>query len=68
VPAGDLAFSVMLFLITSVICFAVLIARRKIIGGELGGPRTSAYASAAFMFSLWLIYIIFSSLKAYGAI
>jgi solute carrier family 8 (sodium/calcium exchanger) len=68
VPAGDLAFSVMLFLICSVCCFIVLIARRFIIGGELGGPRFSAYASALFMVSLWVIYILFSSLKAYNII
>jgi hypothetical protein len=58
----------MLFLITSIICFLILIARRKIIGGELGGPKASAYGSAFCMFLLWLIYVIFSSLKAYGAI
>ena len=68
VPAGDLAFSVMLFLITSVICFIILIARRLIFGGELGGPKVSAYLSAAAMISLWVIYILFSSLKAYGII
>jgi hypothetical protein len=58
----------MLFLITSVCCFMILIARRFIIGGELGGPKTSAYFSAFILFSLWVIYILFSSLKAYGII
>lgn len=68
VPAGDLAFSVMLFLITSIICFIILIARRFIIGGELGGPKNSAYASSFACISLWFIYVIFSSIKAYGII
>ena len=68
VPAGDLAFSVMLFLLTSVLCFIILVARRFIIGGELGGPKVSAYLSAALLFSLWVVYIVFSTLKAYSII
>lgn len=68
VPAGDLAFSVAMYLMTSICCFIILIARRFIIGGELGGPKTSAYASAALLVSLWFIYVLFSTLKAYGVI
>ena len=56
----------MLFLITSACCFIILIARRIVIGGELGGPKTSAYLSAFMLCILWAIYIIFSALKAYG--
>jgi solute carrier family 8 (sodium/calcium exchanger) len=65
VPSGDLAFSVMLFLITSCTCFVILVVRRKVIGGELGGPKNSAYASAFALTFLWAFYIIFSSLRAY---
>lgn len=64
-PPGNLAFSVMLFLITSLMCFAVLFTRRAVFGGELGGPKTSRYASCIFLVFLWLIYVIFSSLRAY---
>lgn len=63
-PAGNLAYSVTVFVICSVICFIVLGVRRKVIGGELGGPRSSAYASAAFLISLWIIYITLSIIKA----
>jgi solute carrier family 8 (sodium/calcium exchanger) len=66
VPAGDLAFSVMMYLSTSIACFILLIVRRFAIGGELGGPPASKYLSAFILVCLWLIYIIFSSLKAYG--
>lgn len=38
------------------------------IGGELGGPSFSKYASAYFLIGLWGFYIIMSSLKAYGII
>jgi len=68
VPAGTLGFSVMLFLITSVLCFMVLTIRRIVVGGELGGPIGTARLSAGICFSLWVIYITFSILNAVGAL
>lgn len=68
VPAGSLAFSVFLFLITSLVCVGVLITRRILIGGELGGSGIGRIASAIFCVCLWLIYVIFSSLKEYEVI
>jgi len=68
VPAGDLAFSVMLFLITSSVCFVILIGRRIFIGGELGGPKVTSWLTFLVLFVLWVIYLLFSSLKAYGII
>jgi len=66
-PPGDLAYSVAVFLVCSVFCFITLLVRRKVIGGELGGPRTSAYASSAFLIFLWVIYITLSIVKALEA-
>jgi len=68
VPQGALAFSVFLFLVTSILCFIILIIRRIIIGGELGGPQGSKYLSALCLISLWVVYIVFSILKAYNII
>lgn len=65
VPAGTLAFSVALFLGTAFVCFAILICRRKCIGGELGGPKCSRNCSAIMLVMLWFIYITFSVLQAY---
>lgn len=67
-PPGNLAFSVMLFLITSMICFALLLFRRFHFGGELGGPYNSKVYSMVFLVFLWLIYVTFSTLKAYNLI
>lgn len=67
-PPGNLAFSVMLFLCTSMVCFIVLGVRRSTFGGELGGPKGARKASAVFLVFLWVIYITFSSLKAYDVI
>jgi len=63
-PPGDLAYSVTVFVICSCICFSVLLIRRKVIGGELGGPRNSAWGSCFFLISLWVIYITLSIIKA----
>lgn len=68
VPAGKLGFSVAMFLITSVICFIILTARRVVIGGELGGPTFSKYLTAAMCIVLWLIYVVMSILNATNAI
>lgn len=67
-PPGNLAFSVMLFLITSVICFFILILRRLTLGGELGGPSGSRALSSVILFLLWVTYVFFSSLRAYNLI
>ncbi|XP_051967536.1 sodium/calcium exchanger 1-like isoform X2 [Xyrauchen texanus] len=66
VDPGTLAFSVTLFTIFAFICITVLMYRRRPeIGGELGGPRTPKILTTTLFFSLWLMYIVFSSLEAY---
>nr|XP_020457302.1 sodium/calcium exchanger 1 isoform X2 [Monopterus albus] len=66
VDPGTLAFSVTLFTIFAFICIAMLMYRRRPeIGGELGGPRTAKVLTTMLFFSLWLLYILFSSLEAY---
>lgn len=67
-PSGDLAFSVVLFLAVSTVCIIVLIIRRKVVGGELGGSKCGKYSSCALMCVLWFIYVLVSSLKVYGHI
>ncbi|CAL8298007.1 unnamed protein product [Merluccius merluccius] len=66
VDPGTLAFSVTLFTIFAFISVAVLMYRRRPeIGGELGGPRTAKVLTTMLFISLWLLYILFSSLEAY---
>jgi len=62
VPAGPLKFSVLVFLVVAVICFAVLITRRFALGGELGGLKPSKYLSAAICIMLWVIYQIITAM------
>jgi len=68
VPAGSLAFSVIMFLSCSMGCFLILIIRRCAVGGELGGEGVQRPISAFIVFSLWLIYVLMCSLEAYEAI
>lgn len=64
VEAGTLAFSVFIFIVCAVITMIVLYLRRRIVGGELGGPTVTKYATSAFLIFLWLIYIGLSSWSA----
>lgn len=60
VPAGDVSFSVFVFLIVALICFGILIMRRLYIGGELGGPKGSKTLSCVVLIFLWATYIVLS--------
>jgi len=65
VPAGDLGFSVVVFIACAVLCVITLILRRIKVGGELGGGPVGRLGSAVFLCSLWLVYITMSILQAY---
>ncbi|XP_058460074.1 sodium/calcium exchanger 1 isoform X2 [Malaya genurostris] len=69
VQPGTLAFSVTLFCTEAFIAIFVLMLRRNPkIGGELGGPKKPKYLTACVLFSLWVMYLVMSSLEAYGVI
>ncbi|XP_077262583.1 sodium/calcium exchanger 3 isoform X2 [Temnothorax americanus] len=69
VKPGNLAFSVTLFCSEACFVIVVLLVRRvKSIGGELGGPFIPKVITSVFLFSLWLLYLIMSTLEAYGVI
>ena len=67
VPAGNLSYSVFVFLVCAVTCFIVLGIRRHVIGGELGGPYKSKMMSTAFLVFLWIVYIVLSIIDATAA-
>lgn len=64
VPSKGLAFSVFMFLIVAVVCFIILVGRRILIGGELGGPPVSRTLSCILCCALWAIYIVMSIIDA----
>lgn len=71
VAGGEsLGFSVVIFCIFAIICIVILMVRRFLpfIGAELGGPMKYKIPTAAIFVSLWVLYIILSSLVSYGHI
>jgi solute carrier family 8 (sodium/calcium exchanger) len=66
---SSLAFSVTLFCSEAVIAILILLVRRcKAVGGELGGPPIPKYITGVALIGLWVIYLVISSLEAYGVI
>lgn len=59
-----------LFCSEALVAILVLVLRRnpKIGGGELGGPKKPKIITSMFFFSLWIVYLLVSSLEAYGII
>ncbi|XP_035214860.1 sodium/calcium exchanger 3-like isoform X2 [Stegodyphus dumicola] len=69
VEPGSLAFSVTMFCACAFIsCVVLLLRRSKRVGGELGGPLRFKLPTTILFVSLWLFYVIMSSLEAYGYI
>eukprot|EP00930_Biecheleria_cincta_P071673 TRINITY_DN5913_c0_g1_i1.p1 TRINITY_DN5913_c0_g1~~TRINITY_DN5913_c0_g1_i1.p1 ORF type:complete len:830 (+),score=146.98 TRINITY_DN5913_c0_g1_i1:133-2622(+) len=61
VKAGTLVFSVIVFGSCAFLTVSILFARRKLCGGELGGPKPQAFASSIALVILWVTYICLSS-------
>lgn len=68
VPSLELGFTLDVYFITSVLCVIILIARRYLLGGELGGPRKWAWATSVSFLSLWIIFLVLSCLRVYQVI
>ena len=66
VVAGDLDLSVIVFCICAIVCIATMYVRRKVYGGELGGPYAPRMGTAIFFVTLWGIYVLVSALKSTG--
>ncbi len=68
VPSKGLDLSVALFLCCSIVAILLLVVRRCIVKGELGGSYIGRVVSAVILVCLWLTYIIVSSLAQYQVI
>eukprot|EP00927_Polykrikos_kofoidii_P041367 TRINITY_DN3527_c0_g1_i1.p1 TRINITY_DN3527_c0_g1~~TRINITY_DN3527_c0_g1_i1.p1 ORF type:complete len:999 (-),score=182.44 TRINITY_DN3527_c0_g1_i1:222-3218(-) len=64
VPAGSLGFSVTVFVIVASSGLILLIMRRRLYGGELGGPAFAAQRDAAILTLLWFVYVIASIVQS----
>merc|ERR1719253_2340924 len=64
VYAGDLAYSVTVYTALAITAVFFLLLRRKVYGGELGGTLVGKVIGAAFLVSLWLVYLALSIVKS----
>jgi solute carrier family 8 (sodium/calcium exchanger) len=60
VPAATLGFSVLVFVVCAIIALSILMIRRVVVGGELGGGQTGRSVSALALTILWFLYILMS--------
>jgi len=68
VPSGTLSYSVMVFSVCAVLAIPLLMLRRRMVGGELGGAGAGKYGSSIFLTVLWIGYILLSAFQTYGYI
>ena len=61
VPAGQLGYSVTVFVCCAMACLFTFMARRALEGAELGGPPLSKMVTSLFFVALWVIYIVLSA-------
>ncbi|XP_065321359.1 sodium/calcium exchanger 3-like [Gordionus sp. m RMFG-2023] len=65
VDPGSLAFSVTIYCVLAVVAIAVLMVKRSITKGELGGPMMCKVITGCIFFTFWLIYLVLASLESY---
>mmetsp|Transcript_104750 Transcript_104750/g.337678 ORF Transcript_104750/g.337678 Transcript_104750/m.337678 type:complete len:499 (+) Transcript_104750:943-2439(+) len=63
VRSGQLFFSVCVFTVAACVCLTVIVGRRILYGGELGGPADPKAYSSCLLILLWLFYIGLSTWK-----
>mmetsp|Transcript_15633 Transcript_15633/g.35935 ORF Transcript_15633/g.35935 Transcript_15633/m.35935 type:complete len:827 (+) Transcript_15633:134-2614(+) len=61
---SDLAFSVIVFTLSALVCLTVIGIRRLVFNGELGGDPDMKACSSFLLFLLWLFYIGLSIWKS----
>ncbi len=71
VQSGTLGFSVGIYTCLAFVGISILMIRRMSVTcgkAELGGPSVTKYLSSFLLIFLWMVYIVLSSLEAYGHI
>jgi len=68
VPSIGLDVTVALFVIVSLVGISILLIRRFVFKGELGGGIFYRWLSCIAFVSLWFVYVIVSALALYGKI
>lgn len=64
VIGGDLGYSVVIFSGGALVCMSILFLRRKVFGGELGGPKVCKHITAVILVLIWVTYVVLSSIRS----
>ena len=64
VEASSLWYAVLIFSCNAIICVGLLFFRRKVYGGELGGPVLSKWVSSIVLGLMWVGYIVLGCIFA----
>ncbi|XP_030832703.1 sodium/calcium exchanger 2 isoform X2 [Strongylocentrotus purpuratus] len=68
VGTDNLDLAVILFTGVGTCCICIIIGRRYIVGGELGGKKLTKYLTGLFLCLLWVVYVVVASLRSYKII
>ncbi|KAL3312986.1 hypothetical protein Ciccas_008415, partial [Cichlidogyrus casuarinus] len=60
--------STILFICCAIVCLSVILMRRFLGGGELGGPMKYKLFSSIIIVILWIFFLVIMSLRSYGII
>jgi len=67
-PVGSFGFAVTIFYWLAFLAIIILLIRRPVAGGELGGSTCSKICSTGIFFLFWIIFVVICSLEVYGII
>ena len=65
---AEITFVIVMFMMCSIITLIILLLRRLIMGGEIGGTWGSRSVSAGLLLSVWLTFVFLAGLHSVGSI
>nr|CAH8825060.1 unnamed protein product [Trichobilharzia regenti] len=68
ISSENILEAISFYLICAFLCLGMLIIRRKIYDGELGGPMCAKLISGISLILLWITYVLLLSLESYDVI
>jgi len=65
---AEITFVIVTFMMCSILTLIILLMRRLIYGGEIGGTHSSRSISAGLLLSIWLVFVFLAALHSVGSI
>jgi len=68
IPAQGLTVAVITYIVVSILAYFILMCRRGVVKGELGGEDVGRWCSTFIFLLLWVIFVVIASCGFYGVI